>query len=97
MPSKFTPGPWKMSTHREFVRYQGIYGPNVCDLTVFGGPPDEAEANARLIAAAPELFYALKCILDELPTNRDWLDPVTEAIAKQALAKADGRTNADTQ
>ena len=33
----------------------------------------EGNANARLIAASPELLWCLKQILDDLPSNRDWL------------------------
>jgi hypothetical protein len=45
---------------------------------------------AYLWAAAPELLFALKRLVDELPTKRDWLDPLLEAIAKDAIAKAEG-------
>jgi hypothetical protein len=47
-------------------------------------------ANATLIAAAPELLEVLKQIVNDLPTKRDWLDPVVELMAKDAIAKATG-------
>ena len=49
---KHTPGPWWCGTRRDAVRG---------DYVVFPLPEDaEIEANARLIAAAPELLHALK-------------------------------------
>ena len=35
-----------------------------------------------------EIVEALKRIIDDLPQNRDWLDPMVERIAKEALRKA---------
>ena len=34
-----------------------------------------------------DLIEALRRLIGELPIRRDWLDPVTEAIAKNALRK----------
>lgn len=62
--AKHTPGPWSVSTTDRYIRYQGIHGPNICDLEVFGGHRDENEANARLIAAAPEILEALVAIVE---------------------------------
>jgi hypothetical protein len=52
---------------------------------------EEAEANARLIAAAPELLEALKDMVameewDEVPID----SPCTVGKAKRAIAKAGG-------
>lgn len=47
-------------------------------------------ANAHLISSAPELYYALQSIVDDLPSSRDWLDPVIERTAREALKKARG-------
>ena len=57
-----------------------------------GWTRDEYEANARLIAAAPELYHALKaCQLQLLQSGID-NEYVSEALAEAqiALAKADG-------
>jgi len=48
-----------------------------------------AERRERIRAAAPELLRALKGIMECLPTRRDWLDPVVEADARDAIAKAE--------
>jgi hypothetical protein len=60
---KFTPGPWKI-TKGSFSGIR-IYGADkllVAEITDFVGQP--ADANAKLIKAAPELLDALKEILD---------------------------------
>lgn len=50
---------------------------------------DEAMANARLIAAAPELLEALKGLLEVTEENYDNRHEVEAAI--HAIAKAEGR------
>ena len=60
-----TPGPWKL-LHHTAAQHDGdraIYGPGdkwIADMN--GGPNDNSEtlANARLIAAAPDMLRALK-------------------------------------
>jgi hypothetical protein len=49
----------------------------------------EAEANARLIAAAPELLEALKGLLEVTEENYDNRHEVEAAL--HAIAKAEGR------
>lgn len=61
-----TPGPWRC----EPLRYRGgehIEPPYIRGrYDIFPIPDDnEAEANARLIAAAPELLEALKALTDK--------------------------------
>ena len=60
---KFTPGPWNGP---EWGKLGGAVvakdGEVVCDPSVAGRHEDEAEANARLIAAAPEMYYILDII-----------------------------------
>lgn len=57
--AKHTPGPWRVSGHRLAV-FAKLNGINVvvadCDRTL---GYSESEANARLIASAPELLAAL--------------------------------------
>ena len=60
---KFTPPPWSVPGKGE-LRGAVVdkYGKMVCDPSGAGRHEDEAEANARLIAAAPEMYYILDII-----------------------------------
>jgi hypothetical protein len=64
MGGKHTPGPWRTGADEGgFERcYSGpaIYSPQYMVAEVLAGPIDRGEANARLIAAAPDLLAALK-------------------------------------
>ena len=91
MTEQHTTGPWRIGD---------------AGFTVFGPPngtsapevvaPCKTRANARLIAAAPELLAALNRIADSEPRpnrNRDFDPDVVEAlqrIARAAVAKAKG-------
>ena len=48
---------------------------------------------AKRISEKLELFdsviYLLKDIITSLPTNKDWLNPETERIARQVIEEAD--------
>jgi len=73
--SKHTPGPGKCGPHSKEIYANGI---NIA--RVFPGMlgashaanPIEAEANARLIAAAPEMYEALKEFWDKAPGGIDY-------------------------
>lgn len=100
----FTAGPWK--AHFEEAYY--VTGPDLgrvammCNLKGAHGlggrrSGDEAAANARLIAAAPELFDALKDLADDMSERFDLDSPSTNpgikntiAAARAAIAKALG-------
>jgi len=78
MDTKHTPGPWKIDTHHDAPYIEDINGDAICTLyedtepedsvTIWGWiePFKNAENNARLIAAAPELLQALKAALAQL-------------------------------
>jgi len=84
--TKFTPGPWHIWYEEMEI---SIYDQN-SDLIC--GPIKqcpEQEANAHLIAAAPELFDCLQRCLDEMV----WIGPKAKKTAEDshaALAKARG-------
>jgi len=97
--TRFTPGPWKLFVHdAEYPNYGHIHGECGIDdngimniRTVAGiykyGLEAENSANARLIAAAPDLYAALENILARYGiVNDDLCD------ARAALAKAKGET-----
>ena len=87
---RFTPGPWE---------YHSGVGPTfVIEAATAGqfarvsrwtqGNRAEAEANARLIAAAPDLYEALQAFIDAGDGHDDFTDEWPAARA--ALAKARG-------
>ena len=65
-----TKGPWRahvahanLVTHSDFVCTES--GLHVCDVASYGESPDKRNANARLIAAAPDLLAVLKSLVFE--------------------------------
>ena len=102
--SKHTPGPWKVWDGF----YPGIEGPNDRSVIIFGdknensgvhgGEPEESyseerEANAHLIAAAPDLLEVCQTFpgFNNLSHNPDaianWVVKLNEAIAKATNQK----------
>ena len=97
--SKHTPGPWyringsDIFTEVGAPNASGIKAPRNdgwmvadCDMGSLGF--DEVTANARLIAAAPDLLTALEMVLDD-PESLDGR-PRTYSAARAAIAKARG-------
>lgn len=97
--SKHTPGPWHIGMKPGPIIY-GPQGEQVADLRAHLLMPDESAANARLIAAAPELLEALKTMTDEYASSMRNAGvthyPEALAIVRQAravIAKAEGGAN----
>lgn len=106
----FTPGPWTTTQERDdslVFQVRGASGElvaSVAELTSTAphNEASESEANARLIAAAPELLEALKGMTDlmdklwkAVPWGQTFNLPVQELneapiLAKRAIAKAEG-------
>ena len=98
--SKYTPGPWFMNGPIGTYHLNGreprfcVYASRTLFLEVVAAPDGyvqgENEANARLIAAAPDLLEALKEIVDAAD-GAGWgqLDPSFKK-ARAAIAKATG-------
>ena len=97
--SKHTPGPW--SVDGEVIRGDEQSNGSVSVACILDGAypygrraGKSARANARLIAAAPELLEALNNLLSacDLPGDRD--REIEQAIphARAAIAKAKGET-----
>lgn len=102
--SKFTPGPWKV-THNGYANAPYLIhhvesGTDVAEVYCDESPDQPTQtANARLIAAAPEMLDALIFCMQELRQydNANSPDgPMEEArlfaikIAKEAIKKAGG-------
>lgn len=81
--TKHTPGPWD-------VVFDSCSAPKCGGEWVIDGPPSgahgqfELEADARLIAAAPDLLAALKALAEV-----DLLNPQHLVAARAAIAKAE--------
>lgn len=96
MSTKHTPGPWttEKNEHGYWVGATNPTNKPVCDVHLFcidNREPqvfshDETLANARLIAAAPEMLEALQGVVGRSPD--DWYEKVQAAIAK-ATGKQD--------
>ena len=96
-----TPGPWKVKWAGKLVNMYGwcVYPDSIksyllpiawafpCDMEDDGKKTEEA--NARLIAAAPELLAALESLLSAAEEDGGDLDGPIEQ-AKAAIAKAKG-------
>ena len=100
--SAHTPGPWSLFIESEVVRpgieAKGVpftvvvWGADDDREGVHGRTSDEAMANARLIAAAPELLGELRKVADYLDATATCnSDKAIAASARAAIAKAEGR------
>jgi len=100
---KHTPGPWKLERYDRCAtgddfQWGGIWaGPVLLDGCEYGQAPYEdikpktlerMEADARLIAAAPDMLDALLMVLDD-PNALDGR-PRTADLVLAAIAKATG-------
>jgi hypothetical protein len=96
-----TPGPWYVSegSHWLYVVSEGAqrdeYGdlPVICGTRWTGTVTEQERADARLIAAAPELLASLDRMLawiDTLPNVNEMARPAIDA-ARAAVARAKGR------
>ena len=90
------PAPWTVMPEEDGCDDMTLVSCERCGIAmVYRGPVEEGfvgvkagKANARLIAAAPELLEALKRMIH--PNNPEPWD-VVEANARVAIAKAEGR------
>lgn len=94
-----TPGPWEVVRRDQLqgVRHVDHEGRafDVCrvDWHSFYKPDTKAEANARLIAAAPRLLAALEAMAETYARDADVYDPRTEPAlieARAAIQQATG-------
>jgi len=102
--SKHTPGPWQVlpeECDKPYIRIRGtVLGgrykiANVITPSYEGVHEREAvetRANARLIAAAPELLEALKAFVADWSDDTGMSSPSYESVrlAREAIAKAEG-------
>lgn len=105
MASEFTPGPWwpeqnsagawGVSTYRDGAKPQfQSFGATICHGVGDGTEArtrDNREANARLIAAAPELLEALELAREIMADQLDGEFPEPMRQIDAAIAKARGK------
>lgn len=95
MAGNWTKGPWRYDTGPSF---SGMYHSVLADgetlvCECWEQPDDIAQADAHLIAAAPDLYAALEemVALDEMTSDAmDWAATPEVIAARAALAKARG-------
>ena len=91
MKNKHTPGPWKICPNTKPDRPDIVADCGLICSLEYGQREQEGEANARLIAAAPDLLGALRYIAG-LDTSQDASPAQCSAVlvAMNAIAKAEG-------
>lgn len=111
--NKFTPGPWSVFNTADIftdlgaANAEGIDAPSndgwhIADCDMGGLGLDEVKANARLIAAAPEMYEALRKAIRFIESHvadpditeemeKAWVE-LEEANPYSALAKAEGKS-----
>ena len=100
MKTKHTPGPWKAVNGDNdlsgyFIRILSISDAEIAPARAYGDNKEQRQANARLIAAAPELLAALQLVencnnytSDGCPVSYELQAALTEVRA--AIRKATG-------
>jgi hypothetical protein len=96
----FTPGPWSVDVGADDRPYVIAHGLTIAKAYRSSIHPERSLAalpgmeNATLIAAAPELYQALKWFIDDIDGTRTVMIEFDENVeaARAALAKARGET-----
>lgn len=89
MAAPHTPGPWSIAGSGYGLDVRCAAG-NIVGMTRrFGQNPAEVEANARLVAAAPDLLAALEYVMSA--HGEQLTDALEAARAAIAAAKGAGR------
>lgn len=102
MPEQHAPGPWSYVWEPKGFTIDAPGAPmgQVYVATLIGDPNDRMEANARLIAAAPDLLNALQWFMDWTEKHRlnvaECIDGVPREcpivlIARDVIARATGK------
>jgi len=94
MSARHTPGPWEACKVGDYGDYDGqclvVLGDDM-RVAVTLGSDKTAKANARLIAAAPDLLEALQVMVKQFTkVPSTYLDSKARGMAHAAIAKATG-------
>lgn len=91
--AKHTPGPWIAKADQHHAQVSQVWGDSmtmvVCNVMAGLG---DGRANARLIAAAPQLLAALQAVFRQTCILQRHPDDVCKATMAEALAKVEGRS-----
>lgn len=90
--SQHTPGPWSINDWPQAntdIAIGAVGTPLIARIPLRHVSINEQKANARLIAAAPDLLAALLMVLDD-PNALDGR-PRTAEFVREAIAKAEGQ------
>lgn len=91
--SKHTPGPWEREAQAIRIQTMGwpINDPRDGSrlAVVLGEKSEELRANARLIAAAPDLLAALRKLIDVTPVEYDYAGEPMDREFGAALTEAE--------
>lgn len=102
---KHTPGPWTLQRYEEYTGYSIWAGDRGCIAEKWYPEAQntkdhglELVANARLIAAAPTLKFALEALVGKIEADQGQSLDIANALkwpayrqALEAIAKADGK------
>jgi hypothetical protein len=96
MNAQHTPGPWRATAWGETIsidsphgNYSGIARLNFSGNADYGIPPQLETANARLIAAAPDMLEALESLFEECAmVHKHWGEGNNTEKAAAAISKA---------
>lgn len=88
---KHTPGPWSVSSFDGVHQYAEVTAGDgvqdlvrICDIPSWPCATEEAEANARLIAAAPELLAVLQLLHANAGESPEWIRARIEGVIAKA-------------
>ena len=90
--TKHTPGPWHIGV-RQPTSDKFVFGPKgeeVANCDRLTNYADENLANARLIAAAPDMLAILKEVITQTDMNLINIDHALFQVIKDAISKAEG-------
>ena len=93
--TKHTPGPWTYFENDRHVMSQGYEMPSICQTPKGKQSKNKHwQANARLIAAAPDLLEALELSLNFIQNTESEMgvELTCGVNARAAIAKAKGKT-----
>ena len=88
-----TPGPWKSRPENKGSWTAVVHAAGGECIAVCSSGSADNHANARLVAAAPELLEALQFCLDQMDPDRHTVERIDKAMdrAYAAIAKAEGK------